>query len=244
MEGLEVCANSFSSALAAEHGGAIRVELCENLAEGGTTPSFATILLTKNRLHIAVWPIIRPRGGDFLYSDDEFELMKIDIQNCKELGCDGVVFGILSSDGEIDKERCRILIDLAYPMPVSFHRAFDMCNDLEKGLADLITLGFVRVLTSGGEKNAFNGMEMISRLVGLANYKIEIMPGAGITSENIAQIKARTGAKVFHASASAKMGSKMTYRNQVAKMGSIDDEYAFVQTSSAVVNQIVLALTS
>ncbi|MGF1925172.1 MAG: copper homeostasis protein CutC, partial [Bacteroidia bacterium] len=113
MKGLEVCANSYSSASAAEKGGAIRVELCENMSEGGTTPSYATIKLSKSKLNIEVWPIIRPRGGDFLYSADEFELMKMDIEICKDLGCDGIVFGILLADGQIDKERCKILLDLA-----------------------------------------------------------------------------------------------------------------------------------
>jgi copper homeostasis protein len=173
MTGLEVCANSFTSALAAEQGGAIRIELCENMAEGGTTPSYATIKITKERLKIDVWPIIRPRGGDFLYSDDEFEVMKTDLKICKELGCDGVVFGILSSNGEIDKERCKLLLDLAHPMPAAFHRAFDMCNNLERALEDLIELGFVRVLTSGGAENAYNGSKELAKLVQLANNRTE-----------------------------------------------------------------------
>ncbi len=242
MTGLEVCANSFTSALAAEQGGAIRIELCENMAEGGTTPSYATIKLSKERLKIAIWPIIRPRGGDFLYTDDEFELMKADIKISKELGCDGVVFGILSPEGAIDKERCKVLIDLAYPMPAAFHRAFDMCNDLEKGLVDLIDLGFVRVLTSGGADNAYNGIEKLAELVVWSNNRIEIMPGAGINSQNISIIKEKTGTKVFHASARVKIASKMAYRNQKTKMGSLEDEYSIEQTSAELVEKIVLAL--
>jgi copper homeostasis protein len=242
MIALEVCANSFTSALAAQEGGAIRVELCENMAEGGTTPSYATIKMTKERLKIAVWPIIRPRGGDFLYTDDEFELMKIDIQICKDLGCDGVVFGILTADGKIDKERCKTLINIAHPMPVAFHRAFDMCNDLAKGLIDLINLGFVRVLTSGGADNAYHGLATLDQLVKLANDRIEIMPGAGINPQNIASIKEKTGAKIFHASARIKIVSKMEYHNQSTKMGDLEDEYTIEQTSSAVVKQLVTAL--
>jgi copper homeostasis protein len=244
MTGLEVCANSFASALAAEQGGAIRIELCENMAEGGTTPSYATIKLSKERLKIAIWPIIRPRGGDFLYTDDEFELMRTDIQICKELGCDGVVFGILSANGEIDKDRCKVLIDLAYPMPTAFHRAFDMCNDLEKGLEDLIDLGFIRVLTSGGADNAYNGIKELAKLVELANNRIEIMPGAGINPQNIAYIKEQTGANVFHASARVKVASKMEYRNQSTKMGSLEDEYSVEQTSAELVKRIVVVLTT
>lgn len=244
MTALEVCANSFTSALAAQQGGAIRVELCENMAEGGTTPSYATIKLAKERLQLAIWPIIRPRGGDFLYTDDEFELMKIDIQVCKELGCDGVVFGILSANGEMDKERCKLLVDLAHPMPAAFHRAFDMCNELNKSLADLIDLGFVRVLTSGGADNAYNGIKTIAKLVALANNRIEIMPGTGINPQNIAYIKEKTGAKVFHASARVKVASKMEYRNQNTKMGSITDEFAVEQTSADLVKEIILALNT
>lgn len=239
---IEVCANSFISALAAEQGGALRVELCENMAEGGTTPSYATIKLAKERLKIAVWPIIRPRGGDFLYTNDEFELMKIDVQMCKELGCDGVVFGILLPNGEIDKERCKELLDLAHPMPAAFHRAFDMCNDLKNGLETLVDLGFVRVLTSGGGESAVNGIELIVKLVEFANNRIEIMPGAGINPQNIAYIKEKTGAKVFHASARVKVASKMIYRNENTKMGSLTNEYTIEQTSAELVNKMVVAL--
>ncbi|MFA6277462.1 MAG: copper homeostasis protein CutC [Pedobacter sp.] len=237
--GLEACANSFASALAAENGGAIRVELCENMSEGGTTPSYAQIKLCKERLNIQIWPIIRPRGGDFLYSDDEFELMKEDIKICKILNCDGVVTGILLANGEVDKNRCAELIELAHPMPIAFHRAFDMSNDLEKALEDLIDLGFVRVLSSGGKENALKGIETLAKLVNQANGRIEIMPGAGINSENILEIKEKTGATVFHSSARVKIASKMEYRNQISKMSYEGDEYLYEQTSSNLVNQMV-----
>lgn len=237
--GLEVCANSFASALAAEKGGASRVELCENLAEGGTTPSFAQIKMCKERLNIEVWPIVRPRGGDFLYSDDEFELIKEDIKICKSLECDGVVTGILLANGEIDKIRCAELISLATPMSVAFHRAFDMSNNLEKALEDLIEMGFVRVLTSGGAENAFNGITTIANLVALAKGRIEIMPGAGINPDNIKEIASKTGAQNFHSSARTTIKSKMEYRNQSTKMGSVEDEYKYEQTSSELVKQMV-----
>jgi len=236
---LEICANSISSALAAEKGGAHRVELCENMAEGGTTPSYAQIKLCKEKLSIQVWPIIRPRGGDFLYSNDEFELMREDIKICKSLNCNGVVIGILLANGEIDKIRCTELIELAKPMPISFHRAFDMSNDLEKALEDLIELGFVRILTSGGKNNAFEGMETIAELVTQANGRIEIMPGAGINSNNIQEIATQTGAINFHSSARITVKSKMEYRNQTTKMGSIKDEYQYQQTSVELVKQMV-----
>jgi len=239
MKGLEVCANSFSSALAAQKGGAIRVELCENMAEGGTTPSFGQIKLCNEKLDIQIWPIIRPRGGDFLYNDDEFDLMKEDIKVCKELGCSGIVTGILLTNGEVDKDRCKTLIDLAYPMPVAFHRAFDMSNDLTKALEDLIKLGFLRVLTSGGAESALNGIKSIEKLVKQAQGRIEIMPGAGINPQNIHEIKEKTGAHTFHSSARVKIESGMSYRNETSKMGKIEDEYQYDQTSADLVKKMV-----
>lgn len=241
---LEVCANSYSSALAAQKGGAIRVELCENMAEGGTTPSYAQIKLCKENLNISIWPIIRPRGGDFLYSADEFELMKEDIRICKTLNCDGIVLGILTANGDIDQERCSELIDIAKPMPVAFHRAFDMSYDLNIALEALINLGFVRVLTSGGAKNAFDGITILSELVKQANGRIEIMPGAGINPQNIVEIKNKTGAHVFHSSARVKVASKMIYKNQNTKMGSIKDEYQYEQTSEELVENLLTKINS
>jgi len=239
---LEVCANSYTSAKAAEEGGASRVELCENLAEGGTTPSYAQIKRCKTQLNIEIWPIIRPRGGDFLYSDEEFELMKEDLQICKSLNCEGAVVGLLLSNGEIDQPRCAELIQLASPMPLAFHRAFDMSNDLNLALEALIALGFVRVLTSGATENAHDGIETISMLVKQANRRIEIMPGAGINPDNIHEIATRTGALTFHTSARETIHSKMEYRNLATKMGSINDEYQYLQTSTTVVKNIVTTL--
>ena len=245
----EVCANSYLSALAGQNGGANRVELCENMAEGGTTPSYAQIKRCVEKLHIEVWPIIRPRGGDFLYSIDEFELMKEDIKICKSLNCDGVVFGILTVNGEIDHERCAELIEIANPMPVAFHRAFDRCYNLEKSLEDLIALGFVRVLTSGGAENAHKGIQTLTKLVTQANGRIEIMPGAGINPQNILEIATKTGAFVFHSSARIKVVSQMEFTNQTTKMstcpsfrGNIEDEYQYEQTSSDLVKKMVAKL--
>jgi copper homeostasis protein len=236
---LEICANSFTSALAAQNGGAHRVELCENMAEGGTTPSYAQIKLCKENLNIEVWPIIRPRGGDFLYTYLEFNLMKEDIKICKSLGCDGIVTGVIKTNGEIDILRCAELIELAKPMPVAFHRAFDMTNNLTKALEDLINLGVVRVLTSGAANTALNGVEVIKKLVKQAQNRIEIMPGAGVNPKNIGQILKATGATNIHSSARVSVESKMEFRNPVTKMGTITEEYAYQQTSVNVVKQLI-----
>jgi copper homeostasis protein len=236
---LEVCANSYESALAAQIGGAKRVEFCDNLAEGGTTPSYAQIALAKKNLSIEVWPIIRPRGGDFLYSDIEFELMKEDIKICKSLNCKGIVTGILKDDGTIDKERCAILIELAKPMDVAFHRAFDMSNDMDQALEDLIGLNIKRVLTSGGASSAILGAERLAQLVKKANGRIIIMPGAGINENNIKELIDQTGATQFHASAKAFVPSKMKFRNTETKMGSIEDEYRYELTSATKVKALV-----
>ena len=236
---LEVCANGYESALAAQSGGAKRVEFCDNLAEGGTTPSYGQIAYAKKNLSIEIWPIIRPRGGDFLYSDMEFELMKEDIKIFKSLSCEGIVTGILKADGNIDKDRTAELIELAKPMNVAFHRAFDMSNDMEKALEDLIDLGIVRVLTSGGASSAINGAENLSKLVKQANGRITIMPGAGINKDNLKILISKTGASNYHASAKLFVKSKMLYRNTDTKMGSIEDEYQYELTSTDVVEQLV-----
>jgi len=198
---LEICAGSIKSALAAQAGGADRIELCDNMLVGGTTPSYGMISICKKLIHIPVFPIIRPRGGDFVYSDEEFEAMKEDIICCKNLGCEGVVFGILNPDASIDIERCAELISLARPMQVSFHRAFDRCNNLQKSLEDIISLGYERLLTSGAELQAIDAVQKIRSLVIQSADRISIMPGSGITEKNIVQILNETGAKEFHSTA-------------------------------------------
>lgn len=239
MVNMEVCANSLTSALAAQKGGAIRVELCDNLPEGGTTPSYAQIALAKQMLSIKVYPIIRPRGGDFLYSDLEFELMKADIKACKTLNCDGIVIGILKADGSIDTDRCAELIALAAPMPVTFHRAFDMSNDLEQALEDIISLGCERILTSGAESSAIKGAAVIARMIELAKGRIIIMPGAGVTADNITELINITGATEFHASAKRPVKSEMQFRNPRLNMGSVVDEFSFDLTDSETVKHLI-----
>ena len=237
--GLEICANSIASAIAAEEGGAHRIELCANLAEGGTTPSYGQIKWCVENLQLDVWPLIRPRGGDFLYTDAEFESMLADIAYCKQIGCNGVVTGILKADGSVDEEGCAKIIAAASPMPVAFHRAFDMSNDLSKSLETLIDLGFVRVLTSGGKENAFIGANELAKLVAQANSRIEIMPGAGVNTGNIIEIAKITGAKSFHTTAKSVVASKMQFRNEASKMGSENaDEFSYEQTDAAKVKEL------
>jgi copper homeostasis protein len=239
MVNMEVCANSFASALEAEKGGAVRVELCDNLLEGGTTPSYAQIKLAKEHLKIDVYPIIRPRGGDFLYSDLEFALMREDIAMCKKLGCDGVVIGILKEDGEVDLERCSELVALAKPMKVTFHRAFDMSNDLFKAMENIISLGCARILTSGGKASASEGIEIIKQLVDQARDRIIIMAGAGVAVGNIVELVGQTGITEFHGSARKVFNSKMKYKNESISMGGDADEYSYSLTDSSTVKNLI-----
>ena len=239
---LEICANSLTSALAAQNGGATRVEFCDNLNEGGTTPSYGQLAVAKRMLTIPIYPIVRPRGGDFLYSDVEFEIMQADVIACRELGCAGVVFGILLADGTIDVPRCTELKSLAGSMQVSFHRAFDMTADLPVALETLIDMGFERVLTSGGFPTALEGAAEISELVKQASGRIQIMPGAGIRPANVKQLLELTSAPAVHASLLSAVQSAMLFRNDSAKMGSVTDEYAWSTTAVSLVREMVQAL--
>lgn len=201
----EVCANSLSSALNAEKGGASRIELCTNLESGGLTPSAGTILLTKEQLNIPVFVLIRPRTGDFVYNETEFEIMKKNIQFCKAHGVDGVVVGCLTSDGDLDLEKNKKLLQLAKPMGATFHRAFDDCNDPFLALKQIIEMGFDRILTSGQAHSAAEGQQLIKKLVEQANRKISIMPGAGVNAQNIKRLVELTLVKEIHFSAKEKL---------------------------------------
>lgn len=239
---LEVCANSVGSAVAAQEGGAVRVELCENLHEGGTTPSYGQILLARKLLHIQLYVLIRPRPGDFLYNDTEFEIMKADVQHCRESGCDGIVIGILNADGSIDKTRCAELIALAHSkgLGVTFHRAFDMCADMEQALEHIIDLGCERILTSGGKSTAIEGSPMIAHLISKAAGRISIMPGAGINQHNVVDLVHYTGAKEIHSSARSKIKSQMAWRNDHIIMGDGDmDEFSFDVSDAEKVRAII-----
>lgn len=212
----------------AQAAGAHRIELCDNPGEGGTTPSYGFIKAAREKLHIDLYPIIRLRGGDFFYTDAEFEVMRTDVQVCKDLGCDGVVVGILHADGTVDKERCRELVILAYPMSVTFHRAFDRVKDAAQALEDIIEIGCERVLTSGLVPNALDGAETIATLIKQADERIIIMPGSGVRSDNIIELAKKTGAVEFHTSARMNIDSKMTYINKGMKESlksvSLDEE--------------------
>jgi copper homeostasis protein len=216
---LEVCIDSVEAAIAAQEGGADRVELCANLLEGGTTPSAGAIQLARARVEIGLNVMIRPRGGDFCYSDVEFEVMKLDVELAKELGADGVVFGVLNQDGSVDVERTGALVELARPMSVTFHRAFDMTRDPHEAMDALIELGIDRVLTSGQESSVLEGLDLITDLVRKAGDRIIVMPGAGITERNVKTIVERSGAKEVHVAAPMSVESRMRYRNVRCFMG-------------------------
>ncbi len=212
---LEVIGFNIVSCINAENAGAHRIELCDNPEEGGTTPSYGFIKAAREKLQIDLYPIIRPRGGDFLYSDAEFEMMKADIKICKDLDCDGVVIGMLHANGSVDKERCKELVELAYPLGVTFHRAFDRVNDASKALEDIIEIGCERILTSGLQPFAMNGAELIFSLIKQADERIIIMPGSGVRKDNIVKLVKKTGAIEFHTSARTLLKSKMNYNNEL-----------------------------
>jgi copper homeostasis protein len=216
---LEICIDSVEAAMAAQQGGANRVELCADLLEGGTTPSAGTIQLARRSIDIDLNVIIRPRGGDFCYTPVEFEVMKLDVETAKGAGANGVVIGVLNEDGTVDVDRTRELVVLARPMSVTFHRAFDMARDPYEALETLIDLGVDRVLTTGQESSVLEGLDLIAELVQKAGDRIIIMPGGGITVRNFERIVAVCGAKEVHVLAPATRESSMTYRNPNCFMG-------------------------
>lgn len=214
---LEIIGFNIESCLVAQQAGADRIELCANPAEGGTTPSYGFMRSARKLLDIELYVMIRPRGGDFLYSEDEFEIMKTDIDTCKDTSCDGVVLGMLNQDGSIDKKRCQYLIDYAYPLCVTFHRAFDRAINPGRALEDIIDMGCERILTSGQQPKVMEGKILLKELIDQANDRIIIMPGSGVTSSNLAEIAESTGAKEFHSSASLIHDSDMKYNNAAIK---------------------------
>lgn len=216
---LEICADSVESAVAAEHGGASRIELCSSLLEGGISPSAGLISTVRSRLSIDVCVMIRPRGGDFCYSAAEFEAMEQDVITAKQLGANGIVFGILKEDGDIDVARTSHLIEIARPMKSTFHRAFDMSRELSKSLAHVIQTGADRVLTSGGEPNVEDGLPVIANLVRVAGSRITIMAGGGVRESNVHRIIEETGVREIHASVRVQVPSPMRYRNERISMG-------------------------
>ena len=208
---IEIATSDFLTTKSAVEGGADRIELCANLAEGGTTPSYAHIKKCREAFDIALFPIIRPRGGDFLYTKDEFEIMKNDIKLCKELGCEGLVIGLLNMDGTIDMIRTSELIELAYPLEVTFHRAFDRCKDPFAALEELIEIGCHRILTSGQKPTVSEGVDLITELNKKADDRIIILPGSGVRKDNIKMLAEKTGCIEFHSSLRGKVKSPMQF---------------------------------
>lgn len=233
---LEIAANSLASALAAEAGGAARVELCSALEVGGLTPSHAAIAIAVERLRIPVHVLIRPRAGDFVFDDLECEVMRRDIETCKALGCAGVVIGALTPAGDLDVPGCRRLMEAAHGLSVTFHRAFDFVRDPENTLEAVIALGCDRLLTSGQAADALAGAPLIRALIEQARERITIMPGGGIDARNIAAIAQATGAREFHASAKVRVPDRMQHAG-IGGMGGGD-----WQTDAAEVHARVEAL--
>lgn len=235
---LEVAASSLTSALAAQAGGAERVELCGQLADGGVTPSYGLVAAARDRLQIPLYVLVRPRSGDFLYDEAEFELMQRDIEACVRLGCDGVVIGALNADAGVDLAGCRALAAAAGGLGVTFHRAFDAARDPARALEDVIALGCERVLTSGGHRSALDGAAHIAALVQQAAGRVRIMAGAGIRPENVADVLARSRADELHASARGLYRSTMRWRNERLEDLAVDRQ----ETDPAIVAALVAAL--
>jgi copper homeostasis protein len=216
---IEICVDSVTSAIAAERGGAARVELCSSLTEGGVTPSAGMIEAVRSKLSIGLQVIVRPRAGDFCYEPEEFEIMRKDILAAKALGVDGVVLGILCANGNVDVGRTRELVMLARPMNVTFHRAFDVSADLFRALEDVCSAGADRLLTSGGEQNCVHGAETIAKLIEAARGRITIMAGRGIDESNAASIIERTGVSEIHVGTGTYAARPMIHRNRRISMG-------------------------
>lgn len=228
---VEVVVYNIESALKAQEGGADRIELCENPYEGGTTPSYGTIEVVRQHVSLDIYVMIRPRGGDFYYSSYEFHAMKRDIIQCQKLSVDGIVFGILSEDGRIDKKRCAELIQKARPLRVTCHRAFDITRDPFEALEDCIEVGFDRILTSGRQAQAIKGVSLITELVQRAKGRITIMPGSGVNENTVEQIVEKTNAREIHFSAATFRSSAMKYVNtDIVSMGSETDSANKIRT--------------
>jgi copper homeostasis protein len=210
---LEVIGFNIASCIVAQAAGAHRIELCDNPKEGGTTPSYGFIRKARENLSIDLYVMIRPRGGDFIYSEEEFSIMQQDVEICKQLGCNGIVMGILDADGSINKDQCNELVEMAYPMRVTFHRAFDHSANPFQALEEIIDIGCERILTSGQKPTALEGEKLIHELIRQANERIIIMPGSGVRSENVMYIAEHTGATEFHTSARKAMHSEMRHFN-------------------------------
>ncbi|MBD2754654.1 copper homeostasis protein CutC [Spirosoma validum] len=241
---IEVCAFSLESCLTAQQAGAGRIELCGGLADGGTTPSAGLIQQARQHLTIPFYVMIRPRGGDFMYTATELDVMKADILMAKTLGADGIVLGVLQADGTVNEAQTRELIELAKPLPVTFHRAFDMTRDPLEALEAVIRTGAVRILTSGQHQNVEAGLSTLRQLAELAAGRIEIMAGAGVNAQN-AKPLIEAGVDALHLSGSVKEDSKMTYRQpSVSMASSLPDEYEYVEANEEKISKVVEQTTA
>ena len=241
---VEACVDSIESALAAARGGAHRVELCANLIEGGTTPSAGTLAVCRSQLDVSIFVLVRPRGGDFLYTAAELAVMLEDIRRAKEAGVQGIVTGVLRADGDIDADRTRELIAAARPLQVTFHRAVDVCRDAGRALETLIALGVERVLTSGQAATAPEGAETIAELVRQAAGRIAILPGGGITEDNVATLVRATGVSEVHLTGAVTHQSGMTFRAPEVTIGNAAprSEYEWSVTDAERIRRVVAML--
>jgi copper homeostasis protein len=209
----ELCSFNIPSCMLAEKLGAYRVELCDNPVEGGTTPSYGVIKRTREKVGIKLYPILRPRCGNYFYDEDELAMLKADIAVCKELRCDGISIGVQKINGEIYVDKLKKFVEWAYPMGVTCNRAFDATPDPYQALEDIISAGCERILTSGQQSGAPDAIPVLKKLVQQAGTRISIMPGAGITADNIQQLRAETGAWEFHGSLRKPTVNPMTFSN-------------------------------
>ncbi len=228
---LEICCFSVESALKAETFGADRVELCDNYQEGGTTPSYGAIQLAVNTLKIPANIIVRPRGGDFLYTSIEYDIIREDVLNIKESGANGVVIGFLKPNGDIDLNRTKEIVRLAHPLEVTFHRAFDMCRDPLTALEQLKETGITRILTSGAQNSVMEGMELLTELVDKADEEISVMPGCGVNEETLEELLAKVKAREYHSASQKFEDSKMEYTNPNVSMGGGGDVDEYLNVS-------------
>ncbi len=240
---VEACVDSVESARAAEAGGAGRVELSENLYEGGTTPSPGLIALTRERVKIPIHILVRPRGGDFIYDDDEVRVMLGDIAFAKAVGVDGVVLGALFPDGSVDDRSTRVLVEAARPLSVTFHRAFDLVRDPFEALDTLMALGVDRVLTSGGAATAADGLETLAALAWRSEGRCTITAAGGITEHNVGRVVLEAGVNEVHVRATKRRDSEMRFRRETVTLGKpyVPDEYARVVTTADLVRLVVRA---
>ena len=241
---VEACVDSVESALAAAAGGAGRIELCAGLVEGGTTPSAGTIGVVRQRVELPLFVLVRPRGGDFIYGEDELATMLRDIAVARSLGADGIVAGAMTADGKVDVPTMRRLLDAARPLPVTFHRAIDLARDPMESLETLLVLGIRRVLTAGGAATAREGAGTIARMVSRAGDSLVVMAGGGITEENAAALVAATGVREVHARAATTMTSAARHRRLDIPLGRsyVPESYDRVATSEVGVRGIVEAV--